>query len=305
MIRSACSLFNSTPRAQGPPEAMHRRLAALSVAAILAVVPACGGMESIAETAAEDGMGAAAQEGIGDAVDEAVSEAVEARMEEWLAGFTEPMLFQLAYTQVFHMGGFGVGVDDFAEGEGTVWEIRSTDADGDAGPPITGERALLEHVDDGTSWWYLRYETPEQPPVEYEVRMDAAFQAHEMYIRDPETGDVRHHEFDHDAAEEQEREASEEELDEAGLNTDYTHLEDWGEYRQERVSVDVQAGTYDADLLVYVPPEEEGDYEFRWWVNPEIPGHLVQYHHEDLGEGGELMGELVEHRTDYVRTLSN
>lgn len=288
----------------GPTPPASPRLSVLAVGFVLALTPACGGLDGIAETAVEDGVEAAAQEEIGDAVDEAISEAVEARMEEWVAGFTEPMMFHLLYIQVLHMGGFGVGVEDFAEGEGTVWELRMVDQDGNAGPPVTGERALLERLDDETDWWYLRYETPEQEPMELEVRMDAALQAHEMYVRDPETGEIQHHEFDHDAAERQERQASEAELDEAGLNTEYFHVDEWGEYRQDRVSVDVRAGTYDADLLFYVPPEEEGDYEFRWWVNPEIPGNLVRYHHEDFEEGGELTGELVEHRTDYVRTLS-
>lgn len=284
------------------PRRVWRGLGTLALAALLPLsAAACGGASSIVE----DGIEATARDGIQDAADEAIAGAIESRMEDWVAGFTEPMLLQLAYTQVLHMGGFGVAVDDFQEGEGTVWELRMVDAEGEEGPPVRGERALLERMDDGTDWWYLRYETPEQDPLEFEVRMDAAFQASEMYIRDVETGEVRHHEFDLDPSEQEERQASDAELDEAGLHTDYVHVDDWGEYRQEQVSVQVAAGTYDAELLVFTPPEHEGDFELRWWVNPELPGNLVRYHHEDFETGGELTGELVEHRSDYVRTLGN
>lgn len=246
---------------------------------------------------------ATVEEAARDAVGSAVGSAVEQRMQSLLAGYTDPMLYQLAYTQAFHLGGFGIDHEAFEEGEGTTWRIEA--ADEEEVSSFTAERALLSLEDDGTSWWYLRYTPEGGEAYEYEVRIDRELQAREMYLRDPENDEVRHHEFASSGVEADEEQESEEGLEEAGYRTDYHHLEQWDEYRTDRVSVDTGAGTFDADLLTFTPTDEEAgeSYRYRWWVSEDVPGQLVRFEYEDLEEEGSLHGEMIELRRDYQPRL--
>ena len=248
----------------------------------------------------------AVEEATRQATESAVEQAVEREMSALIAGYTEPMLYQLAHTQVFHLGGYGLHHDDFEEGQGATWQVESVDDDEMSS--YTAERALLERLDDGTSWWYLKYTPEDADPVEYEVRIDPNQEAREMYLRDPESGDIRHHEFRHDEAEMEETAEGEETLDEAGYRTDYRRLstEEWSEYREEQVTLQVGAGTFDADLLLYTaddPDEDAHSAEYRWWVTEDVPGHLIQYEFSDTERDSQLRGEMTDLRDGYVSTL--
>ncbi|MGM0674539.1 MAG: hypothetical protein ACQETQ_07595 [Spirochaetota bacterium] len=242
-------------------------------------------------------VGGIVSESVGAAASQPAEQALEQRMSMW----SDEMAFQMAYTQVFFLGGYGAGLDDFEEGEGATWSIVSTD--GEEESSFIGERALLRRNDDGTSWWYLRFQSEEgdEQEYEYETRVDEDYTALEVYLRDPETGEIRHQVFDVD---EQPQEASGEQDEWEDPDYDEEEVvfdEDWGEYREERVSVTVGAGTYEADKLVYdYTDEETGDsVEYRWWVTEEVPGQVVLYEWESLGDPGELQGELIEVREDY------
>ena len=235
------------------------------------------------------------------AVDQAVSTAVEQEVEAMLAGYTDVMLYQLAYTQMFHMGGFGLHHEDFEEGEGATWRLDSQE--NDEVYTFTAERALLERTDEGLSWWYLRYDPQDEEALEYEILVDSDLYAKEMYFRDPETGDVRHHEFDFDDREEQEMRDGEESLDEAGYHTESYYIEELEEYRVDQARVSVGAGTFDADVLKHTGEDHE-DFEFTWWVTEDVPGQLIQYEYNDHDTGGIMRGELMELRDDYASTLA-
>ena len=234
------------------------------------------------------------------AVDQAVSTAVEQEVEAMLSGYTDLMLYQLAYTQMFHLGGFGLHHENFEEGQGATWEITS-EADGETSR-FTAERALLERMDDGSTWWYLKYTPEDEETIEYELLMNEELQAQEMYIRDPESGDIRHHEFDFDQQDEEEMEEGEDSLDDAGYHTESYYVDDWEEYHIERVTLSIGAGTFDADLLRHT--EEEENFEFQWWVNEDIAGHLLQYEYRDLANESSMRGEIMEFRDDYISTLA-
>lgn len=236
------------------------------------------------------------------AVDQAVSTAVEREVEAMLAGYTDVMLYQLAYTQMFHMGGFGLHHDEFEEGQGATWRL-DTEED-DEVYTFTAERALLERVDDGASWWYLRYDPQDEETLEYEILVDSTLHAKEMYFRDPESGDVRHHVFDFDDREQREMQEGEESLDEAGYHTESYYIEELEEYRVDQVRVLVGAGTFDADVLRHTGEEDEDNFEFNWWVTDEVPGQLIQYEYTDHDTGGFTRGELMELRDDYTSTLA-
>ncbi|TVR70357.1 MAG: hypothetical protein EA427_06070 [Spirochaetaceae bacterium] len=250
-------------------------------AAVVGAAILVGGCASI------DGM-------VGDVAGRTIGTAVERRLEGMYAGYTDAALFHMTYIQVFYLGGYGFTTDDFEEGQGATWRITSEN--GDTGT-VTAERALLERREGGLSWWYLTYTPEGENSLEYEVLLDREMQAREMYLRDPETGEIRHHVFD--------TAFEEEELPEDEYYAETVHVRDWDQYRRDRVTITVGAGTFETDLLVNTITEEEsGDtMEYRWWVTEEVPGDLVQYEFEDLQEGDLLRGELMAIRRDYRSTL--
>lgn len=245
------------------------------------------------------------QEAARQATGRAVGNAVERELTNRISGYTDVMLYRLAQTQVLHLGGYGFYPDNFSEGEGATWQLETGDNDDTF--TLTAERALLERLDDGTSWWYLRYQPEDQDPLEYEIRMDRDMRAYEMYFRDPESGNIQQYEFNHTAAEEAEAAEGEASLEEAGFRTNYRQLaqEDWGEYREERVTLTIGGRSVDADLLTYTATDA-GDADqamtYRWWVNESIPGHLLQYEFAD-DEGGRLHGMMTDMRDDYRSEL--
>ncbi|MGM0739783.1 MAG: hypothetical protein ACQETM_11565 [Bacteroidota bacterium] len=157
----------------------------------------------------------------------------------------------------------------------------------------------------------MKFNADDAKPVEYEVLHTAEFAAVEMYVRDPETGEVRHHEFTLDEEERAEVEEGDESIEEIGYMTGHFYTESWDPYRQEREWITTDAGRFEADLL-HVTPEDLADYqdledvdgqpqnvEYRWWVTQEVPGDLVRFEYRDLEDGGVLRGELISLRDDY------
>ena len=244
-------------------------------------------------------------------MNEAISASVERQFEGWMAGYTDAMLYQLAYTQVFLLGGFGTNPDDFSVGEGSTWRIEAIGEEDDGGM-FTAERALLSRDEAGNSWWYLKY-TPdnhegEDLSFEYEVLVDRDLQAREMYLRDNENQEIRHHVFDYTAADIEEAEASEAALQEEGYATTPIFLQNREQYHTEHVSVQVGSGLYDADLLVYTleDPETNDAFEYRWWVSKDVPGELVKFEYGDMTQGGGMLrGELLDLRRDYTHRLAS
>ncbi|GEM_PF-1185338 len=240
-------------------------------------------------------------------INEAVGSAIEQELGSRLAGYTDVMMWQLAYTQAFYMGGYGFAPDDFEEGQGATWRIEAVDRDDVSS--FTAERALLKRNDDGSSWWYLKFDADEAPAVEYEVLLSADFVAREMYVQDPETGEVRHHEFSFDEEELAEADRGDESVEDIGYQTGYFYTEAWEPYRQQTERITTGAGRFETDLLLFTArdaqkyadedQEEYANVEYRWWVTREVPGELVRFEYRDLDEGGVLRGEMISLRDDY------
>ncbi|MFP4374171.1 MAG: hypothetical protein ACLFPO_07560 [Spirochaetaceae bacterium] len=241
---------------------------------------------------------------VSDALGAAVTGTTEQALERSVSRWTDQTAFQMTYMQVFFLGGYGAGFDDFEEGQGATWEITSTDGEEDSS--FIGERALLRRNEDGTSWWYLRFDSQEEEDeeFEYEVLVDEEYTALEIYLEDPETGEIRHREFEQDPEGADAADGDEEWEEPTYDDEEILFDEDMSEYRRERVTVTVEAGTYETDLLVYEYSEEEtGDsVEYRWWTTEEVPGDVVLYEWEDTAEAesGMLRGELIEVRSGYT-----
>lgn len=242
-------------------------------------------------------------------IDRAVSSAVEQELGARLAGYTDVMMYQLAYTQAFFMGGYGFTPGEFEEGQGATWRVEAINREEVSS--YTAERALLKRYEDGSTWWYLKFDADDAKPMEYEVLHTADFAAVEMYVRDPESAEVRHHEFTFDEEERAEVEEGDESIEEIGYMTGHFYTESWDPYRQDREWITTEAGRFEADLL-HITPQDVADYqdlqdgegqpknvEYRWWVTQDVPGDLVRFEYRDLNDGGVLRGELLSLRDDY------
>ncbi len=247
------------------------------------------------------------------AIDGAVSSAIEQELGAQLAGYTDVMMYQLAYTQTFYLGGYGFAPDTFEEGQGATWRVESVDREDVSS--FTAERALLKRNDDRSSWWFLKFEADDTEPLMFEVLYSETLEAREMYVRDPETREVRHHIFTHGTEEVAEAKEGEDSLEEFGYQTSYFYAESWDQYRQDRETITTSAGTFDTDLLLvsssdveeFEGYEDEETYqvEYRWWVSRDVPGELVRFEYRDLESDGVLRGELVEFREDYRARFSD
>ena len=240
----------------------------------------------------------AAYGGLTNAVSNHVEREVERTVSQWLANYTEPMLYQLAFTQAFMVGGYGIGIDDFEEGEGTTWRMESGDSR--ESHNFTTERALLKRNDDGSSWWYLKFQPEDDDAIEYEVKVTRSFTPLEMYFKDPESGEVKHHVFEIYEGTEG-FDAEDEELGEYGFSTHYMYLEEWDEYRTGTETLRIGNRNYDATVLFYEGKEGEDDedVEMRWWVSEDVPGHLIRFEMRERGRDGMVRGEMTDRRQNY------
>ncbi|MEX0662878.1 MAG: hypothetical protein WEA58_15005 [Balneolaceae bacterium] len=264
----------------------------IGVLGIAALVTGCGSVMQ------------GASSGISSAISGAVSAEVERGVSGMLAGYSDAMLYQLAYSQAFMVGGYGVELEDFAEGEGSTWRVESGDEE--ESHSYTVERALLKKNEDGSSWWYFRYQPEEdEQSIEYEMKMTSELDPMEMYVRDPETGNVEHRVFSHQEEDEELREG-EEEIEEAGYRTETYKLENWEDYREGEESITVGNYTFDSTVLLYEGTEEEGDEDvtIRWWLAEDVPGDLLKYVMTSESEGGSVVGEMTDLRRDYTPRFS-
>lgn len=245
-----------------------------------------------------------ASDGISSAISGAVSAEVERGVSGMLAGYSDAMLYQLAYTQAFMVGGYGVDLEDFAEGEGSTWKVESGDKS--ENHSYTVERALLKKNEDGSSWWYFRYQPEEdEQSIEYEMKLTASLEPMEMYVRDPENGNVEHRTFSYQE-ENEELEDGEEEIAEEGFRTERYDLENWEDYREGQESITVGNYTFDFTVLLYEATEEESgeDVTIRWWLAEDVPGDLLKYEMKNEKEGGRVMGEMTDLNRDYSPRFS-
>lgn len=246
----------------------------------------------------------AAYGGFTSAINDRVEREVHREVSGMLSGYTNAMLYQLAYSQAFLVGGFGAGLEDFTEGEGSTWRIESGDRS--ERYSYTTERALLKLNEDGSSWWYLRYQPEDDDAIEYEIKMTQYLDPMEMYFRDPETGEVDHHVFEvHERGDQYDE--GEDELEGEGFMTNRYYLEDWEEYRERNESVRVGTRSFDAAVLLYRGSEEGGDedVEVRWWVTEDVPGQLLRYEMRDRKEGNRASGEMIELRSGYTAKFAS
>ena len=142
--------------------------------------------------------------------------------------------------------------------------------------PIVIERAYLKELDDGKQWWRVSWEDSEGLWI-WEALIDPqSSQMLRMRARDTD--------------------GNEGEVPVSGQTVYMPAAELTKESVQGatvgKEKVDVPAGRFQADHVVFMAATGEGQVEF--WLAPEIPGGVVKYLISSKGEGTLWNSELTE-----------
>lgn len=225
-----------------------------------------------------------------------------------LGALEDSVLATIIYTQVFYAGGYAYGYDSFEEGEGVVWDIRSSaDQEEDT---LRVERALLKRTAEGSSWWFLKYSAEGEDPFVSEALIGEEYELLKFRYRDPETGDIREWIPEQEESAEESADESEEEMGEE--EPDF-YRGGYEEFNRGRESITVPAGTYQAEHILIEESftvEEEGTSEvyiliYEWWISDQVPGEIVRYEWTNTQDESALTGELVAHNRGYRTQLDS
>jgi hypothetical protein len=184
---------------------------------------------------------------------------------------------QMAFSYAFSAGGLWAGQMDYKPGEFTKFEWTMEGDD-----PIVIERAYLKELDDGKQWWRVAWEDSEGRWI-WEALIDpqAAGTGSSEMLR------MRARDTD----------GNEGEVPVTGQTVFMPVAELTKESVQGatvgKEKVDVPAGRFQADHVVYMAATGEGQAEF--WLAPQIPGGVVKYQISQKGEGTLWNSDLVEY----------
>jgi hypothetical protein len=178
---------------------------------------------------------------------------------------------QMAFNYAFSAGGLWAGQMDYKPGEYTKFEWTMEGDD-----PIVIERAYLKELDDGKQWWRVSWEDSEGQWI-WEALIDPqSSQMLRMRARDTD--------------------GNEGEVPVSGQTVYMPAAELTKESIQGatvgKEKVDVPAGSFQADHVVFMAATGEGQVEF--WLAPQIPGGVVKYMISRKGEGTVWNSDLLE-----------
>jgi len=186
--------------------------------------------------------------------------------------------FYAIYWYAFAAGGFYFDDRTYEVGDGTVWELTSSD-DEDG---LLLEKALLKEDGDGSRWWRVAFTTDGDRYV-YEYHIGADYRFIEMSFKDVSENQVGTYTFQGD------------EGAQYGVATvDPITPADYGQYKAGSERLKVRAGTFNTDLLKYEVTGGEDEWTYSWWVSQEVPGSLVKFIWELNDREEWMQGELVE-----------
>lgn len=218
-----------------------------------------------------------------------------------LTGMTRKMMFNVIYSQVFFVGGFGATYYDLEETQGTIWRMESRDEDGTVSA-VEAERARLRTLPNGDSWWYLAWRADGET-WEFEALMDKNQMAKSIRYFNADVKRVEQANFDAPAAGGSDAEtAPPEEAASSQLDP-----KDLPSYVKGKESVKVGAGTFQTERLEwsFVDEEEKATYTYTWWVDPKAPGGLVKFEWKSSASKESLRGELVSLKKGYATKFSS
>jgi len=210
-----------------------------------------------------------------------------------LTGLSNQMMFNMMYSQVFFIGGFGANFYELEETQGAIWRVQSRDEDGRTSN-VEAERALLKKLSNGDEWWYLAWRA-DGDVMEYEALMNSNLQARKIRYYNPDVKRVEETTFKETAASGSEDAAPREPA------VSETDMKELSAYSKGKETIRVNSGTYTADRLEWsaLDEEENTTYNYVWWVDPKAVGGLVKYEWTKSGSRESISGELYSVKKGY------
>jgi len=212
-----------------------------------------------------------------------------------LTGMTRKMMFNVMYSQVFFIGGFGAGYYNLEETQGTVWRIETTDEDGQMSY-VEAERALLKTLPTGEQWWFLAWRADGEV-WEFEALMGKDMMARKIRYFNSDVKRVEESIFDDPAK----AKAGSETAPPPEASTSGLDPKDLPKFVEAKETVKVRGGTFQAERIEwnFFDEEEKVNYHYIWWVDPKAPGGLVRFQWTQDGGKGSVQGELVSLKKGY------
>ncbi|MCL2833166.1 MAG: hypothetical protein FWD78_08355 [Treponema sp.] len=212
-----------------------------------------------------------------------------------LTGMTNKVMFNVVYSQVFYMGGFGANIYQLEESQGTVWQIISTDENNNSSKVET-ERAFLKQMPNGDQWWYLAWRQDGET-YEYEALMSNSLQAKKIRYYNADVQRVEEAVFKETASA-----SGNEDTDPPpeAASSDLSK-EDLSIYSKGTETVKTNSGTYTAERLEWSNTDSENvTTTYTWWVDQKAPGGLVKYQWTKSGSKESIGGELYAVKKGYT-----
>ena len=218
-----------------------------------------------------------------------------------MTGMQRKMMFNMLYSQIFFMGGFGADFYALEETQGAVWRVKSIDKDGKASV-VEAERALLKILPTKEAWWLLTW-TADGETWKFEALMGPDLAARKIRYYNADVKRVEESVFDKPGKSASNSETAPPEAAPAGS----LDPKDLPKYTKGRESVKVGAGTFQTERIVwtFIDEEEKVTYTYTWWVDPKTPGGLVKYEWKKSGSKEAIQGELVSLKKGYTTKFAS
>ena len=210
-----------------------------------------------------------------------------------LTGMTQKMMFNVVYSQVFYVGGFGAGMYPLEETQGAVWRMESRDENNNTSK-VEAERALLKKLSNGDEWWYLAWRQDGEA-YEFEALMNSDSQARKIRYYNPDVKRIEEAVFK-DTAASSSQEAPPPEPASSALDES-----DLAAMSKGRETLRLNSGTFDTERLEWsaYSEDEKATYNYNWWVDRKTAGGLVKYEWTKSGSKERLNGELYSLKKGY------
>jgi len=204
-------------------------------------------------------------------------------------GMGPSLQFSLFYETYFFLGGYGFGDDNFQEGHGITWTIRSS---GDS-DEIQVTRALLKVLGDGSRWWLLSIKADGEEQF-FELLEDRNNMVLKFRYTDPDTG--RPGEYVPQPGEAY------------GQGGQVMTPDAWQDYVKNEENVRTGAGSFKAQHVVFEgkdPTNNQVQYRYEFWLSDRVAGRCVKYRYS-TGDGKDFFsGEVSDMRGGYRTRLSS
>lgn len=219
-----------------------------------------------------------------------------------LTGMGRKMMFNVIYSQVFFIGGFGAYYYDLEETQGTIWRVESRGEDGSI-DVIEAERALLKSLPNGERWWFLAWRADGEA-WEFEALMDKELNAKKIRYYNADVRRVEEAKFDPPSAK---ADPQAETTPPEAAPTAALGAADFKNYVKGRETVRVGTASYQTERIEwsFFDEEEKVTYRYSWWVDPKAPGGLVKFEWAKSGSKESLRGELVSVKKGYTTKFSS